>query len=80
MSAEPRSSTSHTGSPKYRRSPIGQSCCAIERIYVDARLYDSFVEGFVALTRQYRLGNPLDTSINLGPLVRSTGLVHAHSL
>jgi acyl-CoA reductase-like NAD-dependent aldehyde dehydrogenase len=49
----------------------GQSCCGIERIYVNASLYDAFVEGFVELTRQYRLGNPLEASVNLGPLVRT---------
>ncbi|HEX4335498.1 MAG TPA: aldehyde dehydrogenase family protein [Polyangiaceae bacterium] len=50
----------------------GQSCCGIERIYVAAGLYDRFVEGYVALTRQYRLGNPLEASTNLGPLVRAS--------
>jgi acyl-CoA reductase-like NAD-dependent aldehyde dehydrogenase len=50
----------------------GQSCCGIERIYVDAGVYDRFVEGFVALTKQYRLGNPMDPSVNLGPLVRAS--------
>lgn len=49
----------------------GQSCCGIERIYVHEKVYDQFVDGFVALTRQYRLGNPLDTNVNLGPMVRS---------
>ncbi|HEX7670752.1 MAG TPA: aldehyde dehydrogenase family protein, partial [Polyangiaceae bacterium] len=49
----------------------GQSCCGIERIYVHADLYDSFVEGFVALTKQYRLGSPLGPETNLGPLVRA---------
>jgi acyl-CoA reductase-like NAD-dependent aldehyde dehydrogenase len=47
----------------------GQSCCAIERIYVDQAIYPAFVEGFVALTRQYVLGNPLDEATTLGPLV-----------
>jgi acyl-CoA reductase-like NAD-dependent aldehyde dehydrogenase len=47
----------------------GQSCCAIERIYVDENIYPAFVEGFVALTRQYVLGNPLDEATTLGPLV-----------
>ncbi|MDH3671001.1 MAG: aldehyde dehydrogenase family protein [Gammaproteobacteria bacterium] len=50
----------------------GQSCCAIERIYVHEKLYDSFVEGFVDLTKQYRLGNPLEPETNLGPLVRTS--------
>jgi acyl-CoA reductase-like NAD-dependent aldehyde dehydrogenase len=47
----------------------GQSCCAIERIYVDQALYPAFVERFAALTRQYVLGNPLDEATTLGPLV-----------
>ncbi|MVV49700.1 aldehyde dehydrogenase family protein [Pseudomonas sp. PB120] len=47
----------------------GQSCCAIERIYVDQSLYPAFVERFVDLTRQYVLGNPLDEATTLGPLV-----------
>lgn len=51
----------------------GQSCCAVERIYVHASLYDRFVEGAVALTRKYVLGNPLDPSTTLGPLARVSG-------
>ena len=49
----------------------GQSCCGIERIYVQKPLFKSFVEGFVELTRKYRLGNPLEKETNLGPLVRT---------
>ena len=48
----------------------GQSCCGIERIYVDAAVFDDFVEGFAALTKQYVVGNPLDQATSLGPLVR----------
>jgi acyl-CoA reductase-like NAD-dependent aldehyde dehydrogenase len=49
----------------------GQSCCGIERIYVHEQVYDSFVEGFVELTKAYRLGSPLDEGVNLGPMVRT---------
>ncbi len=49
----------------------GQSCCGIERIYVDKALYPAFVDGFVELTKQYVLGNPLDQATTLGPLVRA---------
>lgn len=49
----------------------GQSCCGIERVYVHEAIYDQFVEGAVALTKQYILGNPLDSSTTLGPLVRT---------
>jgi acyl-CoA reductase-like NAD-dependent aldehyde dehydrogenase len=49
----------------------GQSCCAVERIYVDRKIYQPFVDAFVALTRQYRLGNPLERETTLGPTVRT---------
>ena len=48
----------------------GQSCCGIERIYVHASVYEAFVQAFVAVTQQYRLGNPTDANTNLGPMVR----------
>jgi acyl-CoA reductase-like NAD-dependent aldehyde dehydrogenase len=49
----------------------GQSCCAVERIYVQEQLYDRFVEAFVELTRKYRLGDPTDPATTLGPMVRT---------
>jgi acyl-CoA reductase-like NAD-dependent aldehyde dehydrogenase len=50
----------------------GQSCCGIERIYVHEGVYDDFVHGFEALTKQYILGNPLEKTTNLGPMVRAS--------
>ena len=47
----------------------GQSCCAIERIYVHADVYDDFVDGFVEATRGYVLGNPLLEETTIGPMV-----------
>src|SRR5262245_62751406 len=44
----------------------GQSCCAVERVYVHRAVYDRFVEGFVELIRQYTLGNPLYPAPTLG--------------
>jgi acyl-CoA reductase-like NAD-dependent aldehyde dehydrogenase len=49
----------------------GQSCCAVERIYAHKDIFKTFVDGFVALAGQYRLGNPLDAQTTLGPLVRT---------
>ncbi len=49
----------------------GQSCCAVERIYVHASVYDRFVEAAVALVRKYTLGSPLDPATTLGPLARA---------
>jgi acyl-CoA reductase-like NAD-dependent aldehyde dehydrogenase len=50
----------------------GQSCCGIERIYIHADVYDRFVEGYAETARAYRLGNPLDSDTNLGPMVRAS--------
>src|SRR5262245_15692429 len=59
----------------------GQSCCGVERIYVHADVYDRFVEGFVALTSRYVLGNPLDEATTLGPMAatRFADLVRSHT-
>jgi acyl-CoA reductase-like NAD-dependent aldehyde dehydrogenase len=49
----------------------GQSCCGIKRIYVAEARYRDFVDGLVELTREYRLGSPLDPETTLGPVVRT---------
>jgi len=49
----------------------GQCCCGIERVYVHADIYDKFVDGFVSLTKQYTLGDPLDQNTTLGPMAQS---------
>ena len=48
----------------------GQSCCGIERIYVDSEVYDDFVDGMKSITEKYILGNPLKVETNLGPVVK----------
>src|SRR5690606_8078545 len=57
----------------------GQSCCGVERIYVHQDLFQSFVAGFVSLTRAYRLGDPLEPDVNLGPVVRDRAADHVRS-
>lgn len=49
----------------------GQSCCGIERIYVQRAVFAPFVERFADFTRRYKLGDPLDPATDLGPLARS---------
>ena len=47
----------------------GQSCCAVERIYVHHDVWEKFLEGFVELTKKYVLDNPLDPATTLGPVI-----------
>ena len=49
----------------------GQSCCGVERVYVHESVYDAFVDGAAALARTYRLGNPIEPDVNLGPVVNA---------
>jgi acyl-CoA reductase-like NAD-dependent aldehyde dehydrogenase len=47
----------------------GQSCCAIERVYVHSSLYDQFLEKATDfITKSYVLGDPMDSKTNLGPM------------
>jgi acyl-CoA reductase-like NAD-dependent aldehyde dehydrogenase len=54
----------------------GQCCCGIERIYVHRDIYKPFVEGFIDLTKQYVLGNPLDEATTIGPMARASFADH----
>lgn len=49
----------------------GQCCCGIERIYVHEKVYDDFVEGFVAESKNWTLGNPTDASTVMGPMAQA---------
>jgi acyl-CoA reductase-like NAD-dependent aldehyde dehydrogenase len=48
----------------------GQSCCGVERIYAHRDVYDDVVAGLVDAANALRLGDPLDPSTTLGPMVR----------
>ncbi|MDX2002873.1 MAG: aldehyde dehydrogenase family protein [Chitinophagales bacterium] len=48
----------------------GQSCCAVERIYVHEHIYPAFVEAFVKETLALKLGLPSEEGTFLGPLTR----------
>ena len=52
----------------------GQSCCSVERIYVNDKIFDSFVEAFVAEVRKFRRGDPSDDATYIGPLTRAPQL------
>ncbi len=48
----------------------GQSCCAVERIYVNQKIYDAFVEEMVKAAAEIRCGNPMEPDMDLGPVSR----------
>jgi acyl-CoA reductase-like NAD-dependent aldehyde dehydrogenase len=48
----------------------GQSCCAVERIYVMRPLFSKFVDAYVAEVEKYTVGNPEDSGTGIGPLAQ----------
>jgi len=60
---------------KFRNT--GQSCIAANRIYVQRALYDKFLAEFVARTRALKVGDGLETGVEIGPLVNEAAVVKA---
>src|SRR5262249_25015878 len=52
----------------------GQSCCAVERVYVEAPIYARFVEAAVELVKKYRLGDPMEKDTSIGPMAQPNAL------
>jgi acyl-CoA reductase-like NAD-dependent aldehyde dehydrogenase len=48
----------------------GQSCCAVERIYVHEKIYDEYLAAFMAETKNWPVGVPTDDATAIGPLTR----------
>src|SRR5207245_443554 len=47
----------------------GQDCCARSRAFVDRSIAEEFDQRVAAGSRQLRVGNPLDESTEVGPLI-----------
>ncbi|WP_431214436.1 aldehyde dehydrogenase family protein [Puia sp. P3] len=48
----------------------GQSCCAVERIYVQEGVYDDFVKAYTEQVRKMVVGDPMDPATEIGSLSR----------
>ena len=48
----------------------GQSCCAVERIYVHEKIFDAYVEEFVKEVKSFKIGLPTENGVYIGPLTR----------
>ena len=52
----------------------GQSCCAVERIYVHEKVYDQYIDEFVKEVKSWKAGLPNEEGIYIGPLSRNEQL------
>ncbi|MDX5437149.1 MAG: aldehyde dehydrogenase family protein, partial [Pontibacter sp.] len=52
---------------KFRHN--GQTCVCVNRILAQDNVYDAFVEKFTKAVAELKIGNGLDSSVQLGPLI-----------
>ena len=57
---------------KYRNA--GQTCVCSNRLYVQAGVYDEFVEKFAAKVKTAKVGNGFEDGVNQGPLIEEAAL------
>jgi acyl-CoA reductase-like NAD-dependent aldehyde dehydrogenase len=55
----------------------GQSCIAVQRILVERSVQGRFIELLLAGVRKLKLGDPLEESTDLGPLIRESDAIRA---
>ena len=58
-----------SSSPMSVFANCGQDCCARSRVFVEAKIFDQFVEHFVRATKQLRVAEPALDTTQVGPLV-----------
>lgn len=47
----------------------GQVCLCGSRIYVESSIYDTFLEKFIARTKELKIGNPFDQTTEIGSVI-----------
>ena len=52
----------------------GQSCCAVERIYVHEKVYEQYIDEFIKEVRSWKVGLPNEEGIYIGPISRKEQL------
>jgi acyl-CoA reductase-like NAD-dependent aldehyde dehydrogenase len=52
----------------------GQSCCSVERIYVQSAIYEAFVKAFVAEVVSWKKGSPMEDGVYITVLSRRAQL------
>ena len=57
---------------KYRNA--GQTCVCANRIYVQAGIYDAFVEKFTKAVEQLKIGRGEEAGVNIGPMISTSAV------
>lgn len=67
----------HVIASKFRNA--GQTCVCANRIFVQAGVYEEFVEKFAQQVSKMHVGDGLDESVEIGPLINEGGLTKVSS-
>ncbi len=60
-------------------SYAGQVCISVQRIYVHKDVYDRFLEMFVPKVSALKMGDPMDESNHLGPMIDEDNLIRVET-
>ena len=55
----------------------GQTCISVQRIFVERTVYGKFTELLVAGVQKLKMGDPLEETTDVGPLIRESDAVRA---
>jgi succinate-semialdehyde dehydrogenase/glutarate-semialdehyde dehydrogenase len=58
----------------------GQSCICVNRVFVHTSIFDQFVEKIKREFSKVRVGNGLDESVKLGPMINKNAVMKIHEL
>lgn len=51
---------------------VGQNCIGVQRIYVHKKIYGQFKSAFIAQTQALKVGNQLNESTDIGPMINES--------
>lgn len=58
-------------------SNAGQICISLQRIYIHERVFDEFKEKFTGAVKKMKVGNPMETDTEYGPMIEEKEAVRA---
>ncbi|HUB02987.1 MAG TPA: aldehyde dehydrogenase family protein [Terriglobales bacterium] len=59
-------------------SYAGQACISVQRIFIEQSVFGKFVELLLEGVSKLRVGDPLDESSDLGPMIRESDAIRAY--
>ncbi|SES20514.1 NAD-dependent succinate-semialdehyde dehydrogenase [Psychrobacillus sp. OK032] len=52
----------------------GQTCVCVNRVYVQSKIYEQFIDAFAARVKELKVGNGMESGVNIGPLINQAAV------